>query len=174
MRLIQGRMENMYQISQLVVYGSHGVCRIVDTEERVIDRKTVSYFVLEPLAQPGTNYLIPSQSPTALAKIRPLLEKEQMLEILQTTVNRQDWLPDDNRRKQLYRQILSAGDVTALLGMLRTLQTYKEHQQSIGKRLHICDDNFMRDAYKLLSGEICVLLHISESEARVYLDSSVK
>ena len=165
-----GRMGIMYQISQLVIYGSHGVCTIVDVEDRVIDRKTVSYFVLEPVSQPGTHYLIPTQNPTALAKIRPLLTSEQLLSMLTDKSTDQQWVPEDNRRKQLYRQIISSGDVGSIVGMLRVLQAYKLQQDAIGKRLHICDDNFMRDAYKLLSGEICAVLGVGQAEALTYLE----
>ena len=90
----------MYHLSQLVVYGSHGVCRILKTEQRVVDRKQVEYYVLEPLAQPGTQYLIPSQNAAALAKIRPLLEKDALLSLLSKKVTMDGWVKDENRRKQ--------------------------------------------------------------------------
>ena len=36
----------MYQQGDRVVYGIHGVCEIVGTEVRTVDRKTVEYIAL--------------------------------------------------------------------------------------------------------------------------------
>ena len=38
----------MYQVGEKVVYGIHGVCRVADLEERIIDRKHLTYLVLAP------------------------------------------------------------------------------------------------------------------------------
>ena len=147
----------MYQVLQLVVYGSHGVCRILKTEERVVDRKRACYYVLEPLSQPGTQYLIPSENPVALAKIRPLIQREDLLNILQNPVTMDGWIPDENRRKQQYRSILSSGDLASQLRMLRMLKQYCANQLELGKKIHICDDNFMRDVQKVIAGEVAVV-----------------
>lgn len=72
----------MYEVSPLVVYGMHGVCRIVDTESRTVDLKTVSYFVLEPLAQAGTRFYLPCHNSAALAKLRSLISLERLQNIL--------------------------------------------------------------------------------------------
>ncbi len=161
----------MYQVSQLVVYGIHGVCRIVQMEERTVDRQRVRYYVLEPLSQPGTRYLIPSQNPAALAKIRPLLEKERLLSLLISDPNLQDWISDENRRKQYYRQIITSGDAGALIRMLHCLDKYKRSQAELGRKLHMSDENFLRDARKVLSGEICAVLEITEAEIPAYIRS---
>lgn len=155
----------MYQISQLVVYGSHGVCYIVQMEDRTVDRNKVSYYVLEPVSQPGTRFLIPTHNQAALAKIRPLMEKEQLLSALTDTSARQDWIPDENRRKQQYRQILTSGDTLWQLGMLRLLYIHKRKQQEAGRKIHQCDDNFLRDVSKVLVSEMCAVLAMTEQEA---------
>ena len=161
----------MYQVFQLVVYGVHGVCRITHMEERRVDRQMVNYFVLEPLSQPGSQYLIPCGNPAALAKMRPLLERQQLLALLRGDLNEEPWIPNENLRKQYYRQILNSGDVAALIGMLHCLETYKQTQLEAGRRLHICDENFLRDVKKVLSGEISVVLDIPESEIPDYIQT---
>lgn len=161
----------MYQVNQIVVYGIHGVCRIVQMEERTVDRQTVSYYVLEPLSQPGTRYLIPSHNPAALAKLRPLLDKEQLIGMLRTEPTAQDWIADENRRKQYYRQIITSGDAGALIGMVHCLQKHKIAQAEAGRKLHLCDENFLRDAQKVLSGELAVVLGMQEKDVPTYVRS---
>lgn len=59
----------MYQVGDKVVYGIHGVCMVVDLEERVIDRKRVIYLALEPVGQGNAKYLVPTHNAAAMAKI---------------------------------------------------------------------------------------------------------
>lgn len=159
----------MFQVSQLVVYGAHGVCRILQMEDRVVDRQNVSYYVLEPVTQPGTRYLIPSHNPAAVAKMRPLLEKEQLLAMLSRDTAQPAWIPDENRRKQLYRQVITSGDAGTLIGMLHLLEEHKRTQAEAGRKLHLCDENFMRDAQKVIGGEISAVLEIPEKDVPAYL-----
>ena len=84
---------------------------------------------------------------------------------MQQPVTMDGWIPDENRRKQQYRTILSSGDLAAQLMMLKMLRIYCARQQEIGKKLHICDDNFMRDVQKIIAGEVAVVLEVSMAEA---------
>lgn len=61
-----------------VVYGIHGVCRVVDVESRVIDRKTMEYYVLEPAGQEDAKFYVPTRNPAAVAKMRKVLTKEEI------------------------------------------------------------------------------------------------
>ncbi len=164
----------MYQVKDHVVYGIHGVCRIAGMEERTVDRQVVNYYVLEPLSQPGTRYLVPSHNPAALAKLRPLLQQELLLTMLRAKPSQQDWIPDENRRKQHYRQIITSGDAGALISMVHCLEQHKQAQLEVGRKLHLCDENFLRDAQKVLSGEISVVLDIPEKEVASYVRSMVQ
>ena len=164
----------MYQVCQMVVYGIHGVCRIVQMEERTVDRQVVSYYVLEPLSQPGTRYLIPSKNPAALAKLRPLLERERLMELLRAAPSEQDWIADENRRKQHYRQIITSGDAGALISMVHCLEVHKRAQAEAGRKLHLCDENFLRDAQKVLSGEIAVVMDVAERDVPAFVRNLIE
>lgn len=160
----------MYRVLQLVVYGVHGVCRILDLEDKVIDHKAVSYYVLEPLAQPGARYYIPSHNSAAMAKIRPLTDSSRLQEMLQDRQPQDQWIADDNRRKQYYRQILTTVDAAELIRTVRCLEKHKQEQALIGRKLHLCDENFLRDAKRILTLEIATVLQIDEIEVPALLD----
>lgn len=163
----------MFEVSQLVLYSGHGICCIVGTEDRVVDRKPVSYYVLEPVTQPGTKFFVPSHNPAALAKMRHPLEKDRLIAILSDSSSDLSWVSDENRRKQLYRQILSSGDATSMIGMLRLLEQHRKTQIEAGRKIHICDENFMRDASKILSAEISLVLQLSQEESTACLQRSI-
>ena len=160
----------MYQAGDQVLYGIHGVCRIVELEERVIDRKCVEYYVLEPLEQAGTRYYIPTKNEAAVSKLRPMMNKEDLQALLKSDSARRDtWIADENSRKQHYRTLINSGDRAALMSMVGTLHRYKQAQAAAGKKFHICDENFLRDAEKLLSAEFSLVLGIQSGQVADYI-----
>lgn len=164
----------MFTCGQKVVYGIHGVCSILDTEIRMIDRKKVEYFVLEPVNQPGTRFYIPTQNQAALAKLQPLLTPDALDRLLKSEDASKDvWISDENHRKQRYRELINSGDRAALICMVRMLRKHKSMQIESGKKFHLCDENFLRDAEKLLSAEFALVLDIPVSEVGAYIESKI-
>ena len=160
----------VYQIDDVVMYGIHGVCRIVGMESRTVDRKMTEYLVLEPQGQPGSRYLVPSGNPNAMAKLRPVMSRQELEALLSSQEVRQDsWIADENQRKQHYRELISGGDRTALLRMIRTLHRHKKELAAAGRKFHICDDTFLRDAQRLIDTEFSVILGIQPSEVADYV-----
>lgn len=164
----------MFRVGDRVVYGSHGVCVIVDSEERSVDRKKLRYLVLEPEGQTGTRFYVPEHNPAALAKMRPLLDKESIDRLLSSDeIRGAEWIEDENRRKQCYRELISGTDYVALLKMVHSIHIYKNQQLESGKKLHLCDVNFLRDAEKLISEEFALVLNMAASEVGAYVQKDM-
>lgn len=165
----------MYQIGDRVVYGMHGVCIVTDHEQRMIDRKSVTYLVLEPIGQGGSRYLIPTHNAAAMAKIHPLMNAEELKGLLESAkVSADCWIKEENQRKQHYRELIGSCDRMRLLQMVCSLYRHKAAQNAAGRKCHLCDDNFLRDAEKLLSGEIAVIMGIEPVQALQYLRNCLK
>lgn len=164
----------MLQLGDRVVYGVHGVCCIVDIEQRTIDRKKAEYYVLEPLDQPGAKFYIPTHNQIAVSKLRPLLSAQELDALLLSPEARADaWITDENHRKQRYRELINSGDRVALICMIRSLHKHKEAQLAAGRKFHLCDENFLKDAQKLLSSEFSVVLNIPASAVGAYIESKL-
>ena len=165
----------MYQIGDHVVYGIHGVCRILCEEERKVDRNKVQYFVLEPVDQAGARYYIPTQNQAALNKLRPVLSREELEALLRSEAVREDfWIADENRRKQTYRELIGSGDRGALIRMVGTLHRHRREQMEAGRKFHLCDENFLRDAEKLLNAEFSMVLGIAPGQVGQYILSAMQ
>lgn len=165
----------MYQIGDCVVYGIHGVCRIIGEEERLVDRRKIPYFVLEPVDQAGALFYVPSRNPAALEKLRKVLTREVLDALLSSDQVREDaWIADENQRKQRYRELISGGDRVALLQMIGSLHRYKKERLAVGRKFHLCDENFLHDAERLLNGEFSVVLGIEPSAVGAYVRSALE
>ena len=160
----------MFQVGDQVVYGVHGVCIVMATENRMIDRKQRTYLVLEPAGQDGSRFLLPTHNDAVMSKLRPIQTRETLEKLLTSEqIREMNWIRDDNARKQIYREVIGSGGPVGLMQMVYSLYQFRTQQNAVGKKLHQCDENFLRDAERLLSGEISIVLKMQPDEARFYL-----
>lgn len=165
----------MYQLGERVVYGIHGVCQVVAVEQRRVDRKNLTYLALEPAGHGGSRFLIPAHNEAAMAKLRKILSAAEMEALLQEDgLHEGNWIPIESQRKQAYRELTAGADRRDILQMLCTVYRHKEAQFAAGKKVHQCDENFLRDGEKLIAGEIAVVMDLEYPQALAYLRQKVK
>lgn len=165
----------MYQNGEFVVYGIHGVCRVLGKEKQLVNRKRTEYLVLEPFNQNESKFYLPTQNPTAMGKLKAVLSRDELDALMSSEEIRQDcWIQEENLRKQHYRDLIGSGDRVALLRMVSSLYRYKDEQAAAGRKFHQCDDNFLRDAEKLLCSEISLVMELEPDQAREYLRNQLR
>lgn len=165
----------MYHGGEYVVYGVHGVCRVIGTEKQMVNRKRTEYLVLEPLVQHESRFYLPTQNPVAMSKLKAVLSREELSQLMASDDIRQDcWINEENLRKQHYRDLIGSGDRVTLMRMVSSLYRYKDEQAAAGRKFHQCDDNFLRDAEKLLCSEIELVMELEPEQARAFLRSHLR
>lgn len=164
----------MYQCGHKILYGIHGVCQIVEIESKIVNRKKIEYYVLEPIQQPGTRYYVPIHNESAVAKLCPIMSADELDAILKTDVPHKDlWIPDENERKNQYKALITGADRSALLQMVYTVYQHKKEQAAVGRKFHQCDENFLRDAKKLLGSEFSVVLDMDMKDVESYVENAL-
>ncbi len=162
-----------YQQGELVVYGLHGICKVLGMESRGTGQKKTEYYVLEPNDQPGSRYYIPAGNQAALSKLRRVLTKDELLTALSADSVRQlPWIADENQRKLRYRELINSGDFAAQLAMVFALERHQIAQHAAGRKFHLCDENFLHDAQKLLYSEFSAVLGIPISDVPAYIQQN--
>ena len=160
----------MYQIGDRVVYGIHGVCVISGMEKKLVGKEHITYYVLEALDQHGSKLYLPVHNPAIVSKMRPLIDRQELDRLLRSPEVRVNcWTEDENSRKQKYRELIASGDRKSLLQMVYTLHEHKKQLQDSGRKFHLCDENFLRDAQKLLNSEFSKVLNASSDEVNAYI-----
>lgn len=160
----------MYEIGQLVLYGIHGVCRIVAVEAMRFGKAKARYYVLEPVEQPGAKFYIPVENEAAVSKLRPLMTREELLELLHADrVRNAPWIADENQRKLRYRELITSGDRESLMGMIGALHRHRRAQLAAGRKFHQADENFLSDAQKLLNAEFAQVFGLEPKEVNGFI-----
>jgi len=160
----------MFHLGDHVLYASHGVCTVIAIETMKLGKTRGNYYCLQPVNQPDSRFYVPVDNEAALAKLRPLMSREALLELLHAEqVRQENWIPEDNLRKLRYRELISSGDRAAMLNMIFCIYRHKEALALEGKRLHQCDEGFLHDAQRLLSSEFSVAFSLKADQVGPFI-----
>lgn len=163
-------MRIMFNIGDQVIYGSHGACTVIAVESMRFGKTRGKYYCLQPLEHPDSRYYVPVDNEAALAKLSPLMSAEALLELLHSEhIRENNWIDDESRRKQHYRDLISSADRSALLNMIYCLHRHKEAQLKAGKKFHQCDEGFLNDAQKLLNSEFSLVFGIAPGDVGEFI-----
>ena len=101
----------MININDTILYGSEGVCTVVDIVERDFGGKAMQYYVLKPVYNNSSTIYVPVHNEALTAKMRRILSKEEIYDIIQAMPGEESmWIEDENERKEKYKEILHRGD----------------------------------------------------------------
>ena len=159
----------MFQVNDTILYGAHGVCKITDEVVKMIGNDPVEYFVLSPVHNESSTIYVPKNNQTLLSRMYPLLSKAEIHQILSAvSADKTSW-NDAACGQEEYRALLSPGDREALLCGIKRISEHRNELQSRGKKLHIADERFLKEAMKIIHDEFAFCLGIAPSEVSAFI-----
>jgi len=165
----------MFRVGELMVYGSTGVCRV---EEIVsLDQPGAcrgrSYYLLKPLWQDGVIY-----APVDSRKVpmRPVMSREEAEALIDQMPGIQAAVCRGTTAQALAQQYQTAvrdGGHQALIEMMKAIH-YKRGQAELkNRRLGMIDERYMKQAERMLYGELATALDIGFDEVESYIASRI-
>jgi len=164
----------MYQVGDVVVFGTDGVFRVNEITAKKIGKVTADYYVLRSVYRASTVMYVPVGQGGLEDRMHPVLSRQAMEELIDHMPEYTcPWIQNENERKARYKEILGAGDRSAVAGMIKTLSEHRCAQEEAGKKMHLSDERFLKDAERLLYDEIAQVLELHPSEVVSYLSSKL-
>jgi len=155
----------MFQVNDVIVYGMQGVCEIIAIEEKSISGTKKDYYVLKPIYDKGSTIFVPTDNDSVCKKMRRLLSKEEIHGLIDSMPGENiQWVDNDNARKERFKSILSGGDHLQIIQMIKAIYAHKKQREAGGKRLHMSDERFFKDAEQILYNEFQYVLDLSCKE----------
>ena len=166
----------MFKVNDVIIYGTQGVCRISGIEEKKVGGTKKHFYVLEPVDGNGPTIFAPTGNENILKKMRSLLSEEEINRLIDSMPDGKTvWIPNVNERRELYKTLLADGNHAALIQMIKTLYARKKEREADGKRLHVMDENFFKDAERILYHEFQYVLKLnSKAELMQYIFSRIE
>ena len=164
-----------YQPGDTVLYGVHGICKVEEKDFRDFGGQKKVYYVLKPVYAPDSTFFVPVDNEELVDKMRRILSGEEIKRLIQEMPDQNScWIEEEQARKERYQQILSGGDRRELIKMIKALYFHKKEQQKNGKRLHIHDERFMKDAENMLYEEFAYVLKIRIEQVLPFIMEQVQ
>ncbi len=154
----------MFCVGQTVLYGSNGVCMVDDVTEKRIGKTKMQYYVLKPLCNNTSTLFVPTANQQLVSKMRRILTEDEAEAILRDLPPCGDWNDNKQERSEQFRAIITEGSCVELIRLIRLVRTHEQEQLAGGKRLHITDERFLKEAEKMVCEEFSLVLHISRDE----------
>jgi CarD family transcriptional regulator len=165
----------MFKINDVVVYGAQGVCEIVGINQEKVGGVIKNYFVLKPKNDKGATFYVPTWNEKAWGKMRKVMTQEDVNALIDAMPSKTPtWIANENERKETYRKILASGDQAAIISMIQALYLHKKEREDQGKRLHMSDEYFMKDAEQILYNEWQYVLNVDKTGLMDYIFSRIE
>ncbi|MDD3193516.1 MAG: CarD family transcriptional regulator [Oscillospiraceae bacterium] len=164
-----------YRIGDTVLYGVHGICKIEEQTQRKFGGKRQEYYILKPVYTPDSTIFVPVGNETLVSKMRRILSAGEIRALIQAMPDEHSaWIEDETIRKEQYREILARGDRVELVRLIKALYLHQKEQQQRGRRLHMTDERFMKDAEKMLYEEFAYVLKIRREQVLPFILDQVQ
>jgi len=159
----------MFKVSDYVVYGSTGVCQIIDiSKEKNLRNDEIQYYVLQPVY----NNKMVIKSPVNNQKIlmRQIITKDDVSSLIAGMPKEQAiWINDDKQRIENFKAALRTGKSEEWIKIIKTIYLEKEEKIVVGKKLMKIDEDIMKTAEKQLYEEFAIALNISPDKVGPYI-----
>ena len=164
----------MHKIGEVILYGTDGVCRINEITEKKFGKETSKYYVLQSVYRESSLIYVPVGNEKLESKMRTILSKKEVDSIIESMPDEENiWIENEPMRKVRYKEIITGGDRRELVRMIKTLYEHRTQQERSGKKMHISDERFLKDAEKILYDEIAHVLCIRPDQVVPYISAKL-
>lgn len=148
----------MFNIGDLVVYSTHGVCQIDDIYEQTIIGETREYYKLHPVEN-EQHLTINAPVNGKGISIMKLMDEHEAKAVLQ--IFRQPTNEDVNIQPATYTKLVDEGNRQEIASIINTLLRKKVEVEEENKKLNGRDRDLLRTAKSALFTELSISLDTS-------------
>jgi CarD family transcriptional regulator len=163
----------MFQINDIVVYGTTGVCRVTDiAKEKYLGKEETEYYVLQPVF--NNKMVIKTPVNNQKVVMRNIINKNDVLSLIDDMANKEAIsINNDRERSELCKAALRTGDIEEWIRVIKILKLEQKEKSAAGKKLNKIDEEIMKAAEKQLFEEFAIVLEIPPEEVNQYIKKRI-
>lgn len=156
-----------FNINDLIIYGTMGVCEIVEIEKE-IGRNPREYYVLSPVYSKNMVVKIPvDNDKVVMRRIHTKDEVDSLISDMNSDMP--IWVEDEKARVQQFKAMIKSAKCEDLITVIRSINGDKKKRKLQGKKLYKGDEEMMQTAQKMLNEEFATILDISPEQVKTYI-----
>ena len=155
----------LFNVGNVVVYGSQGICKIDSIESKQIGKQTADYYVLKPLFNQSAALFVPVDNQALTAKMIDVLSVDEAKKLIEKAPDMPIISFDgENQKREQYKLIFASGKREDIAALIKTIRLEKETRRAIGKKLNLIDEQTLRKSELLLFNELAFVLGVTTDE----------
>ncbi|MBQ9937962.1 MAG: CarD family transcriptional regulator [Oscillospiraceae bacterium] len=164
----------MYNAGELIVYGSTGVCRIVEIApmNRPNMSKDTLYYTLEPLYQDGIIYVPVDNNKVFMRDVISREQAEQIIDMIPKI--EEAYKTSDKNVTDNFKEAFASHNCTDLVELIVSIYNKKQYVQAHHRQLGQMDVRYMKRAEELLYGEFAIALNIPKEKVQSYIGKRIE
>ena len=160
----------MFQAGDVIVCGTHGVCRVEKVgplSSAVADRDRL-YYTLKPLYERGSVVCTPVDNEKMV--IRPVISREEALRLIDGIRDAEALgIEDERKREENYKTALKSCRAEELVKMIKTINARKRSRAARGKKATDADSRYVKLAEDYLYGELAISLDLERDQVKAFI-----
>ncbi|AVK95732.1 CarD family transcriptional regulator [Lysinibacillus sphaericus] len=158
----------MYNVGDVVIYSSHGLCSVEDICEQTFSDITKTYYVLQPLNDSKLTIRTPIDN--AKKQLRDVIQKEEAIRILQSfTSPGVEWIEQNTHRMRFHVEIIKTGDRQKQANLLNTLLRKKIEYEANEKKFPNQEEKLLHSLQEIIFSEFSIALDKPSEEIYDYV-----
>ncbi|WP_405099091.1 CarD family transcriptional regulator [Oceanobacillus sp. FSL H7-0719] len=147
----------MFKIGDLIIYSTHGVCKIDDICEKSYRDVTREYYVLYPIEDPNLLISVPVDSDQVV--MLDIMDQEEARKVIQAFEEPgMEWIEDAKIRNKKYNNIIRGGDQKAIIKLANTLMRKQMEAKGNKERMYDQDQKMLEYIQGILFQELAASL----------------
>ncbi len=164
------RRDGMFEIGDLIVYGSSGVCEVKDIT--TLRMKGVSedrlYYLLSPCHRKESKIFTPVDNDKTV--MRAVLTREEADTLIESIPDIDElWVSNDKLREEKYKETVRSCDCRDWIKIIKTLYQRKRERLARGKKTTAMDERYLRMAEENLYSELSLVLGVPREDMEDYI-----
>lgn len=164
----------MYNVGDIVMYGTFGICKVTAIEKRDFTGEEQEYYILKHTSSEKNTFYVPLRNESALSNMHYVCSKAEVDELI-SHMNSEEliWIDNDIKRKEEYSRIIKDANKHELIRLIKTLYLRRKELAESGKKLRSTDENYLSLAENMLFEEFAFALDIDRSEVVEYIEKHI-
>lgn len=165
----------MFQVNDVVIYGQHGVCKImkIGTLEMPMADKKKLYYTLKPVYHRDSSVYAPVENCRIV--MRPVISKEKAEMLIRHIPEIETvWIVNEKAREVQFKEALQTCDCEELVKIIKTLYQRKRQRLEKGKKVTVVDEKYFRQAEDKLYEELAFALDMEKNKIGQYIAENME
>lgn len=155
----------MLKVGDLVIYSTHGICRIDDITEKTFNGIEKSYYVLRPIENSQNLTINAPVEQIGKVTIQQLMNKEEAEKILESfKSDGYEWIERTQDRAKEYNNVIKSGNREQIALICNTLMKKKYVIEKEDRKFYENDTKLLTTIKDILFKELAIALDLSYDE----------